>query len=482
MNINPFIHSNMIGRYAALFTATLALGTLHAQVLISDSLLETHTTQDLVGLGVGNAQNGIEIYKLVYNTIDPFGGPTIASGALVLPITPACYHPLAAYMHGTILDREDVPSRLSGEIIVGYFLGGTGYVTVLPDYLGLGDSPGPHPYIHSASEASASIDMLRAAREFCAARNVQLNNQLFLIGYSQGGHACMATHKALQEEHADEFTVTASAPCSGPHDVSGVQAAVMVSPDPYPAPYYLPYVIFSFGYVYPGIYDDISDIFQEPYATILPPLFQGNNGSGAVDAVMPQVPSQIFHDSVLQAFATDPDHYFRVALRENDLYDWRPDAPVRMMYCESDSHVFYENSIVARNAMIVNGATAVQALSAGASFEHQDCAFPALLASKNWFDTQKTPCDYNGIDERPSIVWSVYPNPARDQVRLTASDGMGHELLWSMHASDGRMVAEGKLAVSHGEGALALPEAPAGLYVLHLQGGAVSSAVRVVLE
>lgn len=482
MNINPFIHSNMIGRYAALFTATLALGTLHAQVLISDSLLETHTTQDLVGLGVGNAQNGIEIYKLVYNTIDPFGGPTIASGALVLPITPACYHPLAAYMHGTILDREDVPSRLSGEIIVGYFLGGTGYVTVLPDYLGLGDSPGPHPYIHSASEASASIDMLRAAREFCAARNVQLNNQLFLIGYSQGGHACMATHKALQEEHADEFTVTASAPCSGPHDVSGVQAAVMVSPDPYPAPYYLPYVIFSFGYVYPGIYDDISDIFQEPYATILPPLFEGNNGSGAVDAVMPQVPSQIFHDSVLQAFTTDPDHYFRVALRDNDLYDWRPDAPVRMMYCESDSHVFYENSIVARNAMIVNGATAVQALSAGASFEHQDCAFPALLASKNWFDTQKTPCDYNGIDERPSIVWSVYPNPARDQVRLTASDGMGHELLWSMHASDGRMVAEGKLAVSHGEGALALPEVSAGLYVLHLQGDAGNSVVRLVLE
>jgi len=453
-----------------------------AQILLSDSLLESYTAQELVGLGVGNAEYGIEIYRIKYATIDPFGGPTIASGALVLPLTPNCYHPLAAYMHGTIMEREGVPSRLSGEIVVGYFMGGTGYVTVLPDYLGLGDSPGPHPYIHAASEASASIDMMRAAREFCAARNVQLNGQVFLTGYSQGGHACMATHKVLQEQFPDEFTVTASAPCSGPYDVSGVQAAAMVAPDPYPAPYYMPYVIFSFGYVYPGIYDDIGDIFQEPWATELPPLFEGNNGSGPIDAIMPVVPSQIFHDSVLQSFTNDPDHYFRVALRANDLYDWTPNAPVRMMYCESDSHVFYENSIVCRDAMVANGAASVQALSAGAGFDHGDCAFPALLNSKNWFDTQKFPCAFNGIDERPAIVWSVYPNPARDMIRLTASDGMGHSMRWILHAADGRSVAEGNLAVTYGEGFLELPEAPAGLYVLHLMGDAGSSVVRVVLE
>jgi pimeloyl-ACP methyl ester carboxylesterase len=472
----------MRSRYAAFVTFLFLVTAVQGQVLISETLLETYTAQQLVGLGVGNAQYDIEVYKVVYNTVDPFGGPTIASGALVLPITPNCFHPLAAYMHGTIMEREGVPSRLSGEIIVGYFLGSTGYVTILPDYLGLGDSPGPHPYIHAASEASASIDMLRAAREFCDARAVELNGQVFLTGYSQGGHACMATHKVIQEQYPDEFTVTASAPCSGPYDVSGVQAAVMVSPDPYPAPYYLPYVIFSFGYVYPGIYNDISEIFKEPWATQLPPLFEGNNGAGPVDAIMPVVPSQIFHDSILQAFAIDPDHYFRNALRANDLYDWVPTSPVRMMYCESDSHVFYQNSIVCRNAMVANGATAVQALSAGAGFEHQDCAFPALLNSKNWFDTQKWPCSFNGVDEVPAIVWSVHPNPAKDVVRLTASDGMTHSMQWALHAADGRQVAEGNMVVSYGEATLELPVAPAGLYVLRLSGDGMSSAVRLVLE
>jgi hypothetical protein len=451
-------------------------------VLISDSLLQTYTVNDLIGQGVGNAEYPVEVYKLVYNTVDPFGGPTIASGAVVIPLSQGCYHAIASYMHGTILNREDVPSRLSGEILVGYFLGATGYVGVLPDYLGLGDSPGPHPYIHAASEASASIDMIRAAKEFCAQKDVLLNGQLFLTGYSQGGHSCMATHKVIQEQYPDEFNVTASAPCSGPYDVSGVQAEVMVSPDPYPAPYYLPYVVFSFGYVYPGLFNDISEVFKEPWATQLPPLFQGNNGSGAVDAIMPAAPSEILQDSVLEAFSNDPDHYFREVLRENDLYDWVPADPVRMLYCESDSHVFYENSIVAFNAMQANGATSVSALSAGAGFDHGDCAFPALLQAKNWFDSMKGPCEWNGIDERASITWAAYPNPARDHLRLTASDGMGHQMEWSLFAVDGRRVDGGRLAVAHGEGFLALPTASPGLYVLHLAGDGVSSALRIVLE
>ena len=450
-------------------------------MLISDSLLQTFTVQDMLAQGVGNAQYGVEVHRLIYNTIDPFGAPTIASGAVVVPVSSDCYHPIAAYMHGTILNRQDVPSRLSGEILVGYFLGATGYVGVLPDYLGLGDSPGPHPYMHAASEASASIDMLRAAREFCEAREVLLNGQVFLTGYSQGGHTCMATHKAIQELYPDEFNVTASAPCSGPYDVSGVQAEVITSPDPYPAPYYLPYVLFSYNYVY-DLVPDIGDVLKSPYDALLPPLFEGNNGSGPVDAVMPNVPREILEDQVLQDFIDDPDHFFRVALRDNDLYDWVPASPVRMLYCESDSHVSYENSIVTRDAMVAAGATQVQAMSAGAGFDHGDCAFPALLMAKNWFDGLKGPCDWNGIDERAPIGYTVYPNPAREQVRIAASDGMGRAVQWTLHAADGRAVAHGNLALVYGEGVLDLPVVVPGLYLLRLDGADGSGAVRLVLE
>ncbi len=457
----------------------LFIATAGSQVLLEHELLETYSIAELASNGIGNADNPIEVHRLQYATTDPFGAPTIASGAIVLPISGGCYHALAAYMHGTILHREEVPSRLSSEIIVGYFMGASGYVTVLPDYLGLGDSPGMHPYIHAASEASASIDMLRAAREFCAEKGVLLNGQLFLAGYSQGGHSCMATHKMIEEQFPEEFQVTASAPCSGPYDVSGVQAEVIISPEVYPAPYYLPYILFAYMYVYPDLVDDINEVLKEPWATVLPPLFEGNNGSGEVDAVMPNVPSQILQDDLLQDFIDDPDHFFRVALRDNDLYDWAPQAPVRMIYCEGDDHVSYLNSIVTLQAMQANGAPSVQGQSAGAGLDHGGCAYPALLTAKGWFDGQQGACGWNGMNELPQVTWTVHPNPANDQVSITASDARQGMHGYTLLASDGRMAHQGRADFRHGETRLFLPPITPGLYLLRFADG---GALRVMIE
>lgn len=443
----------------------VAVCPLRAQVLISDSLLQTLTTAQLMGQGVFDAQFGVEVHRLIYHTVDAHGAPTQASGAVVIPTGPPCVHPLAAYMHGTVLHRHEVPSRLSGEIMVGHVLGAAGYVGVLPDYLGLGDGPGMHPYIHAATEASASIDMIRAAREFCAQRGVQLNGQVFLAGYSQGGHACMATHRMIEQLYPDEFNVVASAPCSGPYDVSGVQADVMVAPLPYPAPYYLPYVVIAYHHVYPDLVSDLSEVLEEPWATELPPLFQGNNGAGPVNAIMPAVPVEILKDDMLAEFLNDPDHFFRVTLRDNDVYDWSPQAPVRMVYCEGDTHVPYGNSLVALGAMQSNGATQVEAVSVGATLDHGACALPALFSVKAWFDQLRLPCKAIGVEERTAPTWSLYPNPADDQlwVRVDGlADGPVH---WTLHGADGRTVATGQVVLRQGAGAVGLPPLAPGVYL-----------------
>src|ERR1051326_8920384 len=109
---------------------------------------------------------------------------------------------------------------LHSELVVGLAFATSGYAVAMPDYLGLGDSPGLHPYHHARSEATASVDMLRAARAFCAANGFQLNGRLFLAGYSQGGHATMALLRELETWHMNEFTVTACAPMAGAYDRS----------------------------------------------------------------------------------------------------------------------------------------------------------------------------------------------------------------------------------------------------------------------
>ena len=202
--------------------------------------------------------NGVEIFKLRYHTVDVFGNPTIASGALYVPQVSCGSLPILSFQHGTVMDERNVPSNRSDDL-AGYFFAGTGYITVMPDYLGLGDNPGIHPYIHWESEATAGIDIIRAAREFLEdSLGITDNNQLFITGYSQGGHATMAMHKYIQiHDLQDEFNIVASAPMSGPYALSYDQMDMILREDSsYYKSEFLPYLFASYNLVYGNLFTD----------------------------------------------------------------------------------------------------------------------------------------------------------------------------------------------------------------------------------
>jgi hypothetical protein len=135
----------------------------HYTIAQSDSVLAAY---DPALLSYPNDYE-IEIYKVIYKTIDANDNEVQASGAIVIPINSDIQFPLCLYDHGTVVMRDEVPSRESEEILIGISYACGGYVTALPDYLGMGDSPGLHPYCHAKTEASASVDILRATRNLC---------------------------------------------------------------------------------------------------------------------------------------------------------------------------------------------------------------------------------------------------------------------------------------------------------------------------
>ncbi len=327
----------------------------------------------------------IQIYRVLYKTIDAEGIETQASGAVVVPFGVSAA-PLCLYTHGTVVERYAVPSYESDELVLGMLYGADGYVVSLPDYLGMGDSPGRHPYCHAATEATASIDLMRAARTLCADLNVALNDQLFIFGYSQGGHAAMATTKAIQEDYSDEFTITASAPMSGPYDLSGAQTDYVLADEPYGAPFYLPYLMFGYNEVY-DMYDSPSDYLLSPYDTLLPHLFDGTHSGGEIDAVMPAIPKEIIRPEVLDDFINNPDNPFRLALQENDLTGWTPTVPIIMYYCTADELVNYQNSIIAQDIFVANGSTTTALYQPSASAGHGDCAEPCFIFANIWFSS-----------------------------------------------------------------------------------------------
>jgi hypothetical protein len=362
--------------------------------VVSNTLAQVYSASELalafllMGVSV-TPDSGVEVHQVAYDTISARGLPTRATGAILVPQSRPKPLPLLSYQHGTVLKRTQVPSLDNNvERLLGLGMAGTGYLVVIPDYLGLGLSQGMHPYIHAGSEASAVVDMIRAARSFCAERQIALNGQLFLTGYSQGGHATMAAQREMELSLPDEFHITASAPMAGPYDVSGTMLSLFLSDKAYGSPSYLPYVLFAYHEAY-GLYDDLGDILKPPYATTLPPLFDGLHDESQVDAVMPSVPSQIFQPDFRAQVMADPSNAFFQALRHNDLWDWTPRTPTRMFHCHGDNTVPYANAEVALREFKARGATQIELIDPYPAGDHGTGAAYCLLAGKAWFDSLK---------------------------------------------------------------------------------------------
>lgn len=338
--------------------------------------------------GVVNAQYEVDFYKINYRTIHPNGDSVDVTGAICVPKNVDCPLPLASYQHGTVASKTNVPSYENGESQIGVLYASGGYVVAMPDYIGLGDSPGIHLYVHAESQADAAIDLLRTAQNLDDELGFSWNEQLFVFGYSQGGHATAALHQKIEAELSDEFTVTASAPMSGPYDISGVQAEVLTNDEAYPTPGYLPYVVLSYNEVYGTLYDELTDVFKPEYAEIIPDLFDGTNSMGFINNQFPDIPNEMLLPEVFEAFENDPEHPIRVALEDNDVYDWAPQAPTRLYYCNQDDQVGFMNSVVAEEAMNNNGAPDVQAVDGG-PFDHGGCAPLALISGYLFFENYR---------------------------------------------------------------------------------------------
>jgi hypothetical protein len=334
----------------------------------------------------------VQVHRITYTTFDHRNQSTLASGAVIVPVGPTA-GPLVSYQHGTIFRRTDAPSNpAAADQAVGVALATDGYFVVLPDYLGLGtNSPSLHPYLHARSEAVAAVDLLRAARTYLSNNLArQTDGHLFLAGYSQGGHATLALQRELEERHAGEFPLTASAAMAGPHDLSGRMRTLMLSGAPYGNPEYVPYLFLGLNAVY-GLVATPADALQAPYATTLPPLFDGAHSAAEIQAAMPAVPTDIFRTDFLAAFGADSNHPFRVALAANDTFRWTPVAPLRLYHCAGDTVVPQANSWIAYSNFLARGAPQVSFVDPSPASDHSAGALPSFLAAKAWFDSLRGP-------------------------------------------------------------------------------------------
>src|SRR5262249_54262704 len=146
------------------------------------------------GLDVSRVAFGVDAYRVVYATVDPAGGPAVASGLIALPRHRETDLRMVAWLHGTTVYKWDAASvsEDSEDRSAAIFFAAAGYLASAPDYLGLGLSAGTHPYDDLASETSASLDLLRATLAFAQHEQRRVASDVAISGFSQGGPASLA--------------------------------------------------------------------------------------------------------------------------------------------------------------------------------------------------------------------------------------------------------------------------------------------------
>ena len=161
-------------------------------------------------------------YRVTYTTTDKHGNELSASGLVSVPLKAAGQpSPVLSYQHATTFHDKEAPSNKVEAVEPPIVLASLGYIVVSPDYVGFGASKGvEHPYLTAKPTARAGLDMPTAAPTWRPQQRVADNRQLFLAGYSEGGYATMAVHRAIHQENGTlKKQLQAAVPGAGPYDI-----------------------------------------------------------------------------------------------------------------------------------------------------------------------------------------------------------------------------------------------------------------------
>ena len=412
---------------------------LTGQAIIQADITNTFSSAQLTALSGVVANNGAIGYRVLYTTQGSDGLLDTASGFVALPDEPTTKG-IIAYQHGTVPDRNSVPSNQSSEADLALIFAGQGYICTAADYLGLGNSRGFHPYVHAGTEASAGIDLLIAGKDIAAQNGFDSIVNIFVCGYSQGGHAAMAMAQAIQERETDDLWITAAAPMSGPYAISTVMGGeVLLDTTQYFFPAYLAYTMLSYQLMYENLYDGLEEAFKPVFVDDIRAFSEEKISVSELNTRMiatleaetgKSVPKDIFNEQFLDAVLNDSLHPVNLALRDNDTYLWVPDFPLRMYYCMSDDQVNFRNSVVASEYMNGQGAEDVEAIDLVSSADHGQCVFPALLATLNFFNEQAA--GTTAVLAKKLNTIRVNPNPTQYSIKMVGQVGQrAHYMIYN---------------------------------------------------
>ena len=400
-------------------SAQLVSGTIIDDINASVMLQVVQGTID------ANATNafGYKAVKISYVTVGEDDVPVNASGLLVIPTASADYQAYRASLgltpftvsminenHGTIFTNAEAPTNvevkngLPDYPIAVLMSGFAGFASVIPDYIGYGDSNDvSHPYMLKKASARSSVDMIKASMKYMQDTGVAVNHQLYVSGYSQGGYNAMATAQSIEDGALTNVNLMGVAAMAGPHAIEDLGDIVIDANHTMMYPAFLGYLADSYAYYYDDV--NLADMTVETNTTKFHNLFDGSNINVVIHANLGLTANggfgaykadALFKDSFITDYQNNVNSVIRPKFAENKSYtsDWTPKTKINLIHCIDDEIIPFTMS---QNAFVELNATGadvtlspipseyIPPASAVDPFVHGRCGSPAYGTAVQWF-------------------------------------------------------------------------------------------------
>ena len=283
----------------------------------------------------------IKIYSVDYKTTDPNGNEAIASGAIYIPMNTGKESlSLVSGQHGLTIQKSDVASLIPALGYLGVFGASIGYAVIQPDYLGLGNSDFPYYPVYQKSNGKVLLDMVDGVKGFACENDIKLNDNLFLIGYSNGGYNSIAMHEELSSRPRD-FDIDASVVIAGYYDLEREKDFK------YPEVIETPAWAIYHSYVIDKTYNlnIIDKIIQKPYVDKLDDLFSGEYSATYIDQKLTRYTEQLFTPEFLNEYETlEIFDDYKKAINSNSLMNANIIGDIFLIHSKEDEVVPYGQS------------------------------------------------------------------------------------------------------------------------------------------
>jgi hypothetical protein len=323
---------------------------------------------------------GADLYRISYWSTTG-GAPVLVSGLMGVP-QGGQPRGTMLWMHPTNADRSQSISKpsLEGVAAAAIFAGG-GYLMLAPDLVGLGVSHAPQAYFHNPSTIAVTLDFLKAARQVATDIGKVWRPELYIAGFSQGGHGTAVIHRELERRSDPAWQVRASAAIAGAYDLAGVTIPFALQGKSSRDTMYLG--LFAISYATYGGHP-LESILAPATAPLMRRLLDGDHAA-EIAAKAPADPRSIFTPRLLADFDAGRPNWFTAALRANAADGWAPKALVRVYIGDADVDAPPADSrtFVAGSRTLGGN---VQLVDVG-PFDHVNTSYHAIPQARAWFDS-----------------------------------------------------------------------------------------------